>query len=414
MNKRRAQRLNDVALNILDLAHCLHTGTANEIGFETWRDMFARGKEYEAARKQWQRWKGALEEHDLCERFKDGREDRVVLKPHAVEVAEGLRAKAQAVLGQGEVQRRYPDTVTLAGRTFHLKVYGRAVRPLTDREYAALRESIEAKGRVEVAVVVDRRGNVVDGKHRLIVAAELGLEDVPVKVLDSDDEDHLHDLAEDLNACRRQFTRKQLAELKRQRQERAKAKRAAGMSLRQIAEDEGVTAKTIHQDLAGSTSDAQESVVGKDGRTQPARKASQEETAERRQRVAELLAADEYEELTASDIAETLGVSPRTIQRDLQALAASAEENGPHGEEPDPAPPRPVSFVVADVPVDGAGAWHGVDRETAPLQTCLEAALTGLEDLRQRVDEPELRDLVDSVHGLVESAVWRLVEGAAA
>ena len=162
MNKKEAQRLNDVALNIIDLAHCLHTGTANEISQETWQNMFARGKNHEAARKQWRGWKEALERHGLCERVKEGREDHVILLPNAVEVAEALRAKAQAVLNRGKVERRDPDQVTVAGQTFYLKVYGRAVRPLTDREYAALRASIQEEGRIEVAIVVDPQGNVVD------------------------------------------------------------------------------------------------------------------------------------------------------------------------------------------------------------------------------------------------------------
>lgn len=117
MNKREALRLNDVALNILDLVHCLHTGAANEISFEAWQDMFARGKDYEAARKQWQRWKEDLEHYGLIERVEDGREDHVILKPQAAETAEALHAQAQAILNDGKVERRYPDKVTIAGRS---------------------------------------------------------------------------------------------------------------------------------------------------------------------------------------------------------------------------------------------------------------------------------------------------------
>lgn len=65
MNKRDAQRLNDVALNILDLVHCMHTGAANEITQQAWQDMFASGKADDTARKQWQRWKKDLEEHGM-------------------------------------------------------------------------------------------------------------------------------------------------------------------------------------------------------------------------------------------------------------------------------------------------------------------------------------------------------------
>lgn len=410
MNKRAAQRLNDVALNIIDLVHCLHTGAANEISYERWRDMFASGKQHEAARKQWRGWKRSLMRYDLCETVKDGREDHVILKPRALEVAEGLRAEAQAVLNQGQPEkRRYPDQVTIGGRTFRLKVYGRAVRPLTDREYADLRESIEAAGRVEVAVVVDRRGNVVDGKHRLMIADELRLDRVPVKVEESDDEETLEKLAEDLNGCRRQYTRQQLAEWRERRQERAEAMRTAGMSLRQIAEEEGVTQTTIQKDLEAAGPDAPEKVCGKDGLQRPARKSTREEAAERRRQIAELLVDDEYGEMTAGKIAELLRVSPRTVQRDIQALARQDQKED---DEEALAPPK-LSIVVQEVVV-GERSWLGVDREADPLGTCLEVASNCLRQLRERIDDPELLELAVAAHEIVESAIWRLMEGAAA
>ena len=408
MNKRAAQRLNDVALNILDLAHCLHTGSANEISLETWWDQFARDKDYEAARKQWLRWRKDLVKHGIAEQVEDGRENHVILKPEAVNVAEALRAEAQAVLAKGEKPgRAYPDHVTVAGQTYHLKVYGRAVRPLTDREYADLRTSVEGKG-VEVSVLVDRANNVVDGKHRLMIAGELGFEDVPITVLETDDQEYLEDLAEELNSCRRQFTRKQVAELKRQRQARAEAKRAAGMSLRQIAEEEGVTRTTIQKDLEDSDERDALKVRGKDGALRPAHKSSREEAAARRQRIAELLADDEYEELSVREIAEQLGVSPRTVQRDIKALGARGSDESESERTSDP----DFGIVVQEV---GTGeTWRGVDRESAPLGTCLEVAIDCLDQLRQRLDDPELVELAEAARGFVDSVVWRLMEGAAA
>lgn len=405
MNKRAAHRLNDVALNILDLVHCLHTGAANEISFESWKDMFARGKEYEAARKQWQRWKADLEEHGICERFAEGREDRIILKANAADTAEALHDQAQAVLTRGKVERRYPDQVTIAGRTYFLKVYGRAVRPLTDREYAALRESILAERRIEVPVIVDPKGNVVDGKHRLIIAVELGLEDVPIIVLEGERPEVLHRLAEDLNACRRQFTRQQLAELARQRQERARQKRAAGMSYRQIAEDERVSIAQIQRDLGPEVEAEDATVLGKDGRQQPARKLDAAETAERRQRVAEL---HRDGEMTPAKIADELGVSVRTVQRDIEAMAA-AEAEAPKPESP----PYGYGIVVHMAQV-GEKSWLGVDREADPLETCLEAALSCIDQLRTRVEDPELVKLATTAHEVVESVLWRLLEGAGA
>jgi len=402
MNKKEAQRLNDVALNIIDLAHCLHTGTANEISQETWQNMFARGKNHEAARKQWRGWKEALERHGLCERVKEGREDHVILLPNAVEVAEALRAKAQAVLNHGKVERRDPDQLAVAGQTFHFKVYGRAVRPLTDREYAALRSSIKEEGRIEVAIVVDPRGNVVDGKHRLLIADELGLEDFPVNVIDGDEE-MLHRLAEDLNACRRQFTKQQLAELRRQRRARVEVQRKAGKSLRQIAAEEGVNYVTIRNDLAASAVDPDVEVHGSDGRVQPASKPTEGEAEVRRERVAALVA----QEKTVTEIADALGVSARTIQRDISALGLREPTRSSEPERP-----QGFGIVVQEVRL-GETSWQGVDPEADPLETCLEAALSCLEQLRERLEEPELGEMAGAAHGIVESVLWRLMESAA-
>lgn len=412
MNKRAAQRLNDVALNIIDLAFCLQTGSANEIGYETWKAKFARDKNYEAARSQWRGWKRQLKKYGLSEQVKDGRKDVVILKPNAIEVAEGLRAEAQAVLNAGKKPKRcYPDQVTIAGRTFHLKVYGRAIPPLTDSQYEALRESIKASGKIEVDVVVDRHDNVIDGKHRLMIAAELGLEDIPLEVEESDDPEYLERLAEDLNTCRRQLTRQQLAQAKQRRQARAEAKRAAGMSLRQIAEEEGVTAKTISLDLEKAVEGPAAKILGNDGRLRPARRPTPEETAERRRRIASLLANDEYGEWKVGKLAKALGVSTRTIRRDMKALAGKEPEE--EGTQKEARGESELKIHVQRVAL-GEISWLGIDRETDPVGTCLEAAVRCLDQLRGRLEEPELRELADAAHGIVESVIWRLMEGAAA
>src|SRR5438552_1033345 len=57
--------------------------------------------------------------------------------------------------------------------------YALFVPPLTADEYAALKELIAARGRIIDSVLVDEGGLILDGVHRVRVAAELGLE-VPV------------------------------------------------------------------------------------------------------------------------------------------------------------------------------------------------------------------------------------------
>ena len=397
MPKSEAQHLRQVALNALDLAHCLHTGAANEITFQAWWDEFARGKEFEAARKQWLRWKTDFKRHEIPVEFvDDGREKHVIVSRQVVKVAEKLLAEAEAALGPDKTLRRYPDQVTIKGKTYRLKVYGREIRPLTDREYAELKASIEAEG-IKVAVLVDREGNVVDGKHRFIIAEELGLTEVPIAVLAEYDRAALHDLAEQLNACRRQLTKQEQAESRRRRLERIQAKRAQGQSTRQIAEEEGVSQTTIVKDLEESDPAAQ--VEGKDGRRQGPKKPTKEEKAQRRARIAALLAANPR--LTVRELVEELGSTVGTVARDLDALAAEAQEGGSEHE----------SAIVMAVP-SSTRTRLGVDPEHDDVRTCLEAALTGLERLREKVRGTEAEALANAVHEVIDGLIWRFVDDA--
>ena len=79
--------------------------------------------------------------------------------------------------------------------------------PLSDEEYAALREDIAERG-VLVPVVVDQYGNTLDGHHRQRIAAELGV-DCPTEVRHVADDGEARDLALTLNLARRHLTREQ-------------------------------------------------------------------------------------------------------------------------------------------------------------------------------------------------------------
>lgn len=403
MNKREAARLLDVALNILDLVHCLHTGTANEISFDTWQDMFARGKDYEAARKQWQRWKADLERHGVIEHVEDGREDHVVLKPEAAATAEALRVQAQAVLGEGKVERRFPDRVTIAGQTYNLKVYGRKVPLLSDRQYVELRASIAELGILD-DVFTDRRGNVVDGRHRLIIAHELGIDAVPVKVLEIDDPGRLERIANAVNLERRHLSKQQRAELRREIQAsvQAEAMRVERKSIRAIADQEGVGRTTIDRYAEAAPRDPRAKVRGTDGRLQPACKPTKAELARRRQEVADLLAQDK----NVSEIVDTTGLKRRTVERIIEKL--EAESRAP---APTVAPIPPVAIVASTISVSPS-TWRDVDREADPVDACLEAALCCLDELRGRLADPTNVGLATSAHEIVESVLWRLLEAA--
>lgn len=395
MNKRDALRLNEVALNFIDLVHCMHSGSANEISFDAWQDMFARGKDYEAARKQWQRWKRDLDRHGLIERVEDGREDHVIVKPKAKEIAEELHAQAQAVLEEGREQKRtYPDEVTFEGSkgervTFFLKVYGRDIPLLDDRQYEELKASIAADG-IQVMVEVDRKRAVVDGKNRLVIAhvLKIPLDKIPIHVREETDRATLERIAAELNDKRRHYTRQQLAERRRVRQESARAKLAGGMSTRQIAKKEGVSQTQILRDL------------GEASRGRPSRK---ERQAERRAKIVELLA--KKPDLTVRKLVEELGYSSvGTISKDIKALAKGVEHAAAHADGHETPP-----FVIAEGASTGARVL-GVDPESDGPRPCLEAALSGVEHILAKVQGTELQGMAEAVHKIIETMIWRLVE----
>lgn len=79
--------------------------------------------------------------------------------------------------------------------------------PLTDGEYQALRDDVDAHG-VRVPVLVDQHGRILDGHHRAQIAGELGIE-YPVNVVEVTDDDHARQIARSLNMARRQLSRQQ-------------------------------------------------------------------------------------------------------------------------------------------------------------------------------------------------------------
>lgn len=146
--------------------------------------------------------------------------------------------------------------------------YANLLPPLNEKDYADLRQDIEQRG-VLVAVEIDEYLNVIDGQHRLMIAAELGLDHVPFNVRAGLNDGEKQALAWGLNAHRRHMTREQ-------RQECALKLRQQGMSYRAIGEKLGVDPMTarsdVHSTVENSTVELPERVSGKDGKSRPARK----------------------------------------------------------------------------------------------------------------------------------------------
>lgn len=155
--------------------------------------------------------------------------------------------------------------VTLGNQTFNLP-YADLLPVLSDEEYAALRADIIARG-IVVPVVIDEQGNVIDGQHRLRIAADLGLVDVPMDIRPGLVDSEREALALDLNLHRRHLSTEQ-------RDKVIVWRRQKGESMRQIAEAVGVSRGTVANALStvqNWTVELPSSVKGKDGKTRPAK-----------------------------------------------------------------------------------------------------------------------------------------------
>lgn len=80
--------------------------------------------------------------------------------------------------------------------------------PLTQSEYESLKLDIERNG-IQVPIVIGEHVPLVDGRHRCLIAKELGLEQIPAIFLQGYTEQQERDLAYSLNTARRQLTRAQ-------------------------------------------------------------------------------------------------------------------------------------------------------------------------------------------------------------
>ena len=79
---------------------------------------------------------------------------------------------------------------------------------LTPEEYEALKADIEQNG-ILVPVIRTDDGETLDGLHREQIAAELGMTDIPVKVVNGLGDEERRHMRIRLNAVRRQLTGEQ-------------------------------------------------------------------------------------------------------------------------------------------------------------------------------------------------------------
>jgi ParB-like chromosome segregation protein Spo0J len=77
--------------------------------------------------------------------------------------------------------------------------YRDLLRPLTTEERSALVEDIRNRG-IIIPVLVDEHHAILDGRHRLEIAAELGLRDCPITVTRGLTQEQKQDFAIDAQA----------------------------------------------------------------------------------------------------------------------------------------------------------------------------------------------------------------------
>lgn len=141
------------------------------------------------------------------------------------------------------------------------------MRPLTSEEYAGLKADIEKRG-VQVPVIYDEEGFIIEGHNRVAICEELGITDFPKEVKTGLSEQEKRDLARALNVQRRQLSRTE-----KQEAVRDQLRETPEMSDRQIAKALGVDHKTVgaqRESLEGTGEIPQfNETVGADGKTRP-------------------------------------------------------------------------------------------------------------------------------------------------
>jgi len=139
--------------------------------------------------------------------------------------------------------------------------------PLSDEEYRSLEDSVRQHG-VQVPILVDENGAVLDGHHRREIAERLGL-DCPRRVAADLTDPQKRTLALTLNLARRHLTREQKRSLVA-----ASVKADPELSDRQHAERTGVDHHTVAavRTFLESTGEIPQSTtrVSADGRQRPA------------------------------------------------------------------------------------------------------------------------------------------------
>lgn len=218
--------------------------------------------------------------------------------------------------------------------------------PLSPEEYASLEASIAVNG-VQVPIIVDEFGVVIDGHHRKRIADSLGIE-YPTTVRGGLTDAEKRTLALSVNIDRRQIGREQRRELIA-----ASLKADPQLSSREHARRTGAhhtTVETIRQSLESTGEISQSEVrISGDGRERPATQPDRPVDDEPSLSQEECEALDELNGF--EDVAGGFGVDldepdPDEPEGGFDALAARIAQGldaAVETDRPAPAPPTPKS-----------------------------------------------------------------------
>ncbi|HYT91858.1 MAG TPA: hypothetical protein VEL76_24305 [Gemmataceae bacterium] len=269
------------------------------------------------------------------------------------------------------------EEIKVGKQTFHV-LFPKLLRPLTPKEERDLDASILQYG-VKYAVHTDEENGIIDGANRCRLASKHNLP-IQVRAHRGLSLEEKRQLALSLNLDRRHITQKEREQAKAERVELAAQKHREGEPTRQIAKELGVSQTQAQEDIGAageqgcSPAAPPPAVKGKDGKQYPAHRATQEEIAERRERVAALRA----EGCTTREICEEEGISERQVRSDLQALRHGATDVAPV--------PSPV---VATAEPESAVAC---DEEPSPAQVVASSQPTPLDIAKEawrRMDQAQ-------------------------
>jgi len=272
--------------------------------------------------------------------------------------------------------------VTVGGVDFELP-FADLFPPLSAEVYEGLKLDISRRG-IQNAIHVNKYNEVVDGQHRLLIAKELGLTDVPLQFIEegqsrSEELASMRDLCIALNAHRRQLDAESRSAI-------VSALKESGLSNRAIAERVRVDEKTVRNDLKCSGAEKSapehpEKTTGSDGKQYPVQ-ASAGTVAKRRERVAEAKA----EGRSVREIAAEVGVSVGTVAADL---AAVPEEPAA---DPEPAIVAACEYCEASTTDPETPGWWWDDDAIWTCPGCQAADRAAADEIAKEAvaDEPAL------------------------